>query len=120
MTFLHLAELTYLAAALKYGDVFFAIKDRTVVEVPTPELSESTFPMEDPTAQGAAHSLSDEAEKVAESNKLEDLTRATGDFAVYKYYFGRVGWVLMGSFLVFNATEAFSSSFSRKYAPTDE
>ncbi len=44
----------------------------------------------------------------------EDLTRRTGDFSVYSYYFRFIGWPIALLFLGFVAIEIASQTFSRK------
>lgn len=40
-----------------------------------------------------------------------DLTRRTGDFTIYFYYFRTIGWFLSISFLLMNAVAAFTENF---------
>ncbi|KAE9970358.1 hypothetical protein BLS_004964 [Venturia inaequalis] len=55
------------------------------------------------TPKSSPGSVSDE--------KLMDLTRRTGDFKIYFYYFRTIGWFLPISFLLMNAVAAFTENF---------
>ena len=55
-----------------------------------------------------------------ESNEAsQDITRQTGDLAVYQYYFKSIGIVSMSMFLFFVTVHVFCSTFGRKYSPFD-
>jgi hypothetical protein len=61
-----------------------------------------------------ADTSTDISDAVAKENEVQDLTRSTGDFAVYKYYFRHVGWLRGSAFLGFVIVEVFGTSFSRE------
>jgi ATP-binding cassette subfamily C (CFTR/MRP) protein 1 len=47
-------------------------------------------------------------------NEIGDLTRKTGDMAVYKYYFKSIGWASIFGFIGTSAIFAFATYFPRK------
>ncbi|KAI1100526.1 ABC transporter [Jackrogersella minutella] len=53
------------------------------------------------------------AKEVSEKDELDDLTRATGDFAVYRYYFNSIGQWKILVFVAFVTLNVFSSAFSQ-------
>ncbi|KAK0643329.1 putative ATP-binding cassette transporter [Cercophora newfieldiana] len=52
-----------------------------------------------PSEEDARVNRKEEASGVTPNNEVRDLTRATGDFEVYRYYFRFVGWLYMGLFV---------------------
>jgi hypothetical protein len=57
------------------------------------------------------------AAQVAKTNQREDLARATGDVALYRYYFRAVGVLPSLVFVGFVIMNVFCNSFGRKYFP---
>ncbi|PHH63516.1 hypothetical protein CDD81_5797 [Ophiocordyceps australis] len=55
----------------------------------------------------------DGSEKISEANQLDDLSRAPGDLAVYRYYLQSVGWPKALAFVAFVFLNIFCSSFSQ-------
>ena len=51
--------------------------------------------------------------QISKSNQFDDLTRATGDFTVYKYYFDSIGWPRALLFVSFVILNVFCTTFSR-------
>lgn len=51
--------------------------------------------------------------RIAEANEMSDLTRQTGDRAVYQYYFKSVGWPKTLTFVGFTVVHIFAAAFSR-------
>ena len=49
-----------------------------------------------------------------DDEKLKDLTRQTGDFTIYKYWFKHIGWISAAIFLVFQTVQTFTATFPRK------
>ncbi|KAI1384393.1 ABC transporter [Hypoxylon trugodes] len=57
--------------------------------------------------------IEEKAEEVSKADELKDLTRATGDFAVYKYYFNSIGpWKIL-VFVFFVTLDVFCATFSQ-------
>ncbi|KGO68014.1 ABC transporter, transmembrane domain, type 1 [Penicillium italicum] len=54
----------------------------------------------------------DKAAMISDANEIEDLRRATGDSAVYKYYFRYVGWTNAVIFVFFVTMNVFASTYS--------
>ncbi|KAJ6020781.1 multidrug resistance-associated protein [Penicillium herquei] len=61
----------------------------------------------------SALGLEDKAVLISESNEIEDLKRATGDSAIYKYYLRYVGSSNAVIFIVFVMMNVFSGTFSQ-------
>ena len=59
-------------------------------------------------------SKTDAAKAAAADDKLRDLTRATGDRGVYKYYIRSIGLWKLSIFVSFVIVNVFCSTFSRK------
>ncbi|KAI1277349.1 ABC transporter [Xylaria sp. FL0933] len=57
--------------------------------------------------------VKERSSEVTKAHQKEDLRRATGDFAVYKYYFQRVGWAKMLIFVSFVILNVGSYSFGQ-------
>ncbi|KAI0814150.1 ABC transporter [Xylaria sp. FL0064] len=57
--------------------------------------------------------VKERSSEVTKAHQKEDLRRATGDFAVYKYYFQRVGWAKMLTFISFVILNVGSYSFGQ-------
>jgi hypothetical protein len=55
------------------------------------------------------------AAQISKENQINDLTRATGDSTVYKYYMQSIGWQKILSFIFFVTLNVFCSTFSRMY-----
>lgn len=55
------------------------------------------------------------AAQVAKANQRDDLARATGDLALYRYYFKAVGVLPSVIFVGFVIVNVFCNSFGRKY-----
>lgn len=64
--------------------------------------------------QDREEALKKNAEQAAKDDKLHDLTRATGDWDIYNYYFRSIGWRKLSTFLAFVIVHVFCSTFSRK------
>ena len=60
--------------------------------------------------------IKDTAAQLSQTNQISDLKRATGDFAVYKYYLRYIGWSKITAFLIFVTVHVFCSTYSRKSA----
>ena len=54
---------------------------------------------------------------ISKVNQFDDLTRATGDFTVYKYYFDSIGWSRALIFVSFVILNVFCSTFGRMNFP---
>lgn len=54
------------------------------------------------------------AKKLTVTNQIDDLTRRTGDFGTYKYYFDTIGWPKSIVFVSFVVLNVFGATFSRK------
>lgn len=59
--------------------------------------------------------LEDKASRAAKAHEIDDMTKATGDRAVYRYYFRRIGWVKATIFITFVIIEALCRTLSRKH-----
>ncbi|VUC23924.1 unnamed protein product [Clonostachys rosea] len=107
---------THSTNAARYGDVILEIRSKTVIEIRLSDLrTESIQSKIQITTQPTLvefRETAGEADKITEANEHDDLARATGDSAVYKYYFGGIGKILMGGFIIFGVIEAFCQSFS--------
>ncbi|PYI06874.1 multidrug resistance-associated protein [Aspergillus sclerotiicarbonarius CBS 121057] len=53
------------------------------------------------------------AAQVSQGNEINDLKRATGDFAVYKYYLRYIGWSKIMTFLIVVTVHVFCSTYSQ-------
>jgi hypothetical protein len=60
-------------------------------------------------------SAKEKSGQISKENQKSDLTRATGDVAVYKYYFKSIGSVQALVFLLFTFIHVFCSTFSRMF-----
>lgn len=73
----------------------------------------------DASCEKASELISEDAddtkaeEEIVEDDKLQDLLRETGDFAVYKTYFSTVGFWPIFTFTMFVILHVGSSSLSR-------
>lgn len=56
------------------------------------------------------------AAQISKENQLNDLTRATGDRTVYKYYIRSIGWQKILAFVFSVTLHVFCSTFSRMYS----
>jgi ATP-binding cassette, subfamily C (CFTR/MRP), member 1 len=56
------------------------------------------------------------AAQISKENQLNDLTRATGDRTVYKYYIQSIGWQKILVFVFSVTLHVFCSTFSRMYS----
>lgn len=70
--------------------------------------------------EGAMHdvskpkpSLKEVAAQISKENQINDLTRATGDRTVYKYYMQSIGWRKILAFVFFVTLHVGCSTFSR-------
>ena len=64
--------------------------------------------------------IENKASQVAERNEISDLTRKTGDRAVYGYYFGAIGWRKMACFVAFTVVHIFGATFGGKCSRNGE
>ncbi|KAH7319081.1 putative ATP-binding cassette transporter [Rhexocercosporidium sp. MPI-PUGE-AT-0058] len=53
------------------------------------------------------------AKKLTVANQIDDLTRQTGDFTTYKYYFDTIGWPKSIVFVSFVVLNVFGATFSQ-------
>ena len=64
--------------------------------------------------ESTAFTMKDKAAEIAKANDIDDLRRATGDSAVYRYYLRYIGWSKAMIFVFFVTINVFSSTYSRK------
>ncbi|PWY94818.1 multidrug resistance-associated protein [Aspergillus sclerotioniger CBS 115572] len=57
--------------------------------------------------------IKDIAARLSQRNQINDLKRATGDFAVYKYYLRYIGWSKITTFLIFVIVHVVCSTYSQ-------
>lgn len=74
------------------------------------QVDERLASTDDPTTLGPATEVQD---KVEPETQLTDLTRSTGDFKLYAYYFKTTGWLYLITFLAVAATTAFAENFAQ-------
>ncbi|KAG9690493.1 putative multidrug resistance protein, partial [Aureobasidium melanogenum] len=74
------------------------------------QVDERLASTDDPTTLGPATEVQD---KVEPETQLTDLTRSTGDFKLYAYYFRTTGWLYLITFLAVAATTAFAENFAQ-------
>ena len=67
----------------------------------------------DTNSNPPASKIEDKSLQVAEANEVSDLTRKTGDRAVYQYYFRSIGWRKTLTFVGFTVLHIFAATFSR-------
>lgn len=109
---------------LKYADKTLIVKDGAVEDsTGVDKLVNEILKVESHRAPDSDNklptdSVDDSSDEIAKENELDDLTRSTGDFAVYKYYFRHVGWFYGSLFVGFVIVEVFSFSFARKWPKT--
>ncbi|KAF1734598.1 ABC transporter C family member 10 [Beauveria bassiana] len=100
---------------LKYADKVLVLANGTVEETSSQEAealqlehvsNASVTPVIIPPAQA-------DVSKLKRAQQIDDLSRSTGDLAVYKYYSRHVHWFPGLFFLFFAAVNVFSSGFSQ-------
>lgn len=64
--------------------------------------------------ESTALTMKDKAAEISKVNEINDLRRATGDSAVYRYYLRYIGWTNAMIFAFFVTVNVFSSTYSRK------
>ncbi|KAG9660971.1 putative multidrug resistance protein, partial [Aureobasidium melanogenum] len=74
------------------------------------QVDERLASTDDPATLGPATEVQD---KVEPETQLTDLTRSTGDFKLYAYYFRTTGWLYLITFLAVAATTAFAENFAQ-------
>lgn len=60
--------------------------------------------------------MKDKAAEISKANDINDLRRATGDSAVYKYYLRYIGLTNAAIFVLFVTVNVFSSTYSRTWS----
>ncbi|KAH0376082.1 putative ABC transporter, partial [Aureobasidium melanogenum] len=74
------------------------------------QVDEELASTDGPTTSGPATEAQDQ---VGPETQLTDLTRSTGDFKLYAYYFRTTGWLYLITFLAVAATTAFAENFAQ-------
>lgn len=64
--------------------------------------------------ESTALTMKEKAAEIAKANDIDDLRRATGDSAVYRYYLRYIGWSKAMIFVFFVTINVFSSTYSRR------
>lgn len=112
----------YTAEHLSYAD-----KVLTLPEGNFKRVEKSIYGLPEANAAGPVNMTTDindailpnpkeKAAQVSKYNQLTDLTRATGDFTIYNYYFRSIGWSKALLFVGFVTMNTFCNSFGRKSA----
>ncbi|KAJ5190136.1 multidrug resistance-associated protein [Penicillium cinerascens] len=63
--------------------------------------------------ESPALTMKDKATEISKANDMNDLRRATGDSAVYRYYLRYIGWTKAMIFVFFVTINVFSSTYSQ-------
>jgi ATP-binding cassette, subfamily C (CFTR/MRP), member 1 len=82
-------------------------------EFGAPELQEDKGSVDD-ELETEQQNRQKKAKKLTVANQIDDLTRRTGDFTTYKYYFDTIGWPKSIVFVSFVVLNVFGATFSRK------
>ncbi|KAI0136261.1 putative ATP-binding cassette transporter [Xylariales sp. AK1849] len=61
---------------------------------------------------GVPNQMKENASEIAKTNVLDDLSRATGDISIYRYYYRFIGWPKAAVFVAFIIINVFSTTFS--------
>jgi len=69
------------------------------------------------TEEASPPQTASQAVRGPSANDVSDLTRRTGDIAVYMYYFRSAGYWALAIFISFTAVFVFTSYFPRTYSP---
>ncbi|KAI3543901.1 ABC transporter [Colletotrichum filicis] len=116
---------THTSALIRHADELIVLADGEVlsqgqyeqVVASSPELITKSRLEGDNNLQRAEES--EQAEEAVKPTQIqrtldaeEDRLRQNGSWSVYKYYFERAGWVVVGSFVFATFTEAFCSGFT--------
>lgn len=111
---------------MHYTDKILVIADGSVQQKPVSESTISEAVSETPEIKShfeaevfssqRTEKATEVSEEVSKTNELDDLTRATGDLAVYRYYFRCVGWPNTALFVGLIALNVFCNSFSREFS----
>ncbi|KAK1458226.1 ABC transporter [Colletotrichum melonis] len=116
---------THTSALIRHADELIVLADGEVlsqgpyeqVVVSSPELiTKSRLEDDNNLQRGEESEQAEEALKPTQIQRTldaeEDRLRQNGSWSVYKYYFERAGWVVVGSFVFATFTEAFCSGFT--------
>ncbi|PMB63589.1 ABC transporter C family member 10 [Beauveria bassiana] len=100
---------------LKYADKVLVLADGTIEETSSQEAEDLQFKHASdasvtPVTVPPTHA---DVSKLKRAQQIDDLSRSTGDLAVYKYYSRHVHWFPGLFFLFFAAVNVFSSGFSQ-------
>lgn len=106
---------TSAANFIKYADKVLVLANGTVEEassqtVSALDLTQTSEACVSPASRPTAQT---DAIKLKRAQQIDDLSRSTGDLAVYKYYSRHVHWFPGLCFVFFAAVNVFSSSFSQ-------
>ncbi|KAI1348977.1 ABC transporter [Xylaria sp. FL0043] len=111
------------AKHLTYADKILIVNGKTIIDggsyhsalsqglIDGLELRSTTY--SETNNQPQHTNVKERSSEVTKAHQKEDLRRATGDFAVYKYYFQRVGWAKMLIFISFVILNVGSYSFGQ-------
>ncbi|KAI1128414.1 ABC transporter [Nemania abortiva] len=111
------------AKYLTYADKILVVNGKTVIDGGSYHTALSQGLIDGLELHNAIHldtngqpqhaNVKEKSSEVTKARQKEDLKRATGDFAVYRYYFQRVGWVNMLIFVSFVVLNVGSYSFGQ-------
>ncbi|KAK5992013.1 ABC multidrug transporter B [Cladobotryum mycophilum] len=115
--------VTHAVEYLAYADKILVVSDGTVRDGGTRDQvagSGLVARLETHLRSGSSHgdrpklsSVQDTSAEVSEANEVEDISRGTGDLAVYRYYFKAVGWWNFSIFLASVLIHVLGNSFSQ-------
>ncbi|KAK0368673.1 ABC transporter [Colletotrichum limetticola] len=116
---------THTSALIRHADELIVLADGEVlsqgpyeqVVASSPELiTKSRLEDDNNLQRGEESEQAEESVKPTQIQRTldaeEDRLRQNGSWSVYKYYFERAGWVVVGSFVFATFTEAFCSGFT--------
>ncbi|KAK1480120.1 ABC transporter [Colletotrichum cuscutae] len=116
---------THTSALIRHADELIVLADGEVlsqgpyeqVVASSPDLiTKSRLEGDNNLQRGEESEQAEEAVKPTQIQRTldaeEDRLRQNGSWSVYKYYFERAGWVVVGSFVFATFTEAFCSGFT--------
>ncbi|PYH89268.1 multidrug resistance-associated protein [Aspergillus ellipticus CBS 707.79] len=112
--------VTHETEYLAYADQVFVVADGSLRREDTHDgLSRETSPSTDEESEAdpkpTGSTIKAKTTHVSESNQIGDLTRATGDYAVYKYYLRCIGWPKAMTFILFVTVHVFCSTYSQMW-----
>ncbi len=120
---LYMSLMPCIAKYLTYADKILVVNSKTVIDggsyhkalgqglIDGLELRSTTHSSTNSELQHA--NVKEKSSEVTKARQKDDLKRAAGDFAVYKYYFQRVGWAKTLIFVSFVILNVGSYSFGR-------